>query len=142
MHEKCPPLPQQHGNRSAGRLRVIQQSTKQEGRQQRTSCPGVSQVQQSGVEKHYLCCQVRDELCPTMGLYLMEMSKNSSRFKSRHQEMDNTLYLDMPQTTAGMHPLARQEQAAKSGLGAARSMLRTQPSAEATPQPHEMQTLP
>lgn len=110
-------------------------SMKQEDRQQRSSCPGVSQVQQSGVEKHYLCCQARDELCPTTGLYLMEMSRNSSRFKSRHQEMDNASYLDMPQTTAGMHPLARQEQAAK-------SRLRTQPSAEATPQPRDTQTLP
>lgn len=117
-------------------------SMKQEDRQQRSSCPGVSQVQQSGVEKRYLCCQARDELCPTTGLYLMEMSRNSSRFKSRHQEMDNASYLDMPQTTAGTHPLARQEQAAKSRLGAARSMLRTQPSAEAAPQPHETPTLP
>lgn len=117
-------------------------SMKQEDRQQRSSCPGVSQVQQSGVEKRYLCCQARDELCPTTGLYLMEMSRNSSRFKSRHQEMDNASYLDMPQTTVGTHPLARQEQAAKSRLGAARSMLRTQPSAEAAPQPHETPTLP
>lgn len=36
--------------------------------------------------------------------------------------MDNASYLDMPQTTAGMHPLARQPK----GLGAARSSLQTQ----------------
>lgn len=70
-----------------------------------------------------------------MGLYLMKMSRNSSRFKSRHQEMDNASYLDMPQTTVGMYLLARQEQAAKSGLGAAWSALGTEPSAEAPPNP-------
>lgn len=117
-------------------------STEQEGRQQSSSCPGVSQVQQSDIEKRYLGCQARDELCPTTGLYLMEMSRNSSRFKSRHQETDNASYLDMPQATAGTHPRARQQQAAKGGLGAAQSTLRTQTSAQAPPQPHETQTLP
>lgn len=56
-------------------------------------------------------------------VFKMEMNSNSSRFKSRHQEMDNASYLERPQTNAGMHLLARQEQAARSGLGAARSML-------------------
>ena len=117
------PHPSSMGIALLGGSESSRKARSKEGRQQRSSCPGVSQVQQSSVEKHYLCCQARDELCPTTGLYLMEMSRNSSRFKSRHQEMDNASYLDMPQTTAGMHPLARQEQAAKSGLGAARSML-------------------
>lgn len=112
------------------------------GQAAKSSCPRISQVLQSGVERRYLCCQARDELCPTTGLYLMERSRNSSRFKSRHQEMDNASYLDMPQTTAGMHPLARQEQAARSGLGAAWSTLQTQPPAEAALQPQQTQPLP
>lgn len=109
LHEKRPPSPRQHGNRSAGRLRVVQQSMKWEGRQQMSSCPGVCQVQQTHVEKHYLCCQVRDKLCPTTGLY-------SSRFKSRPQEVDNSSYLGVSQTTVGMQPLARQELEAGSSM--------------------------
>lgn len=92
-------------------------SMKQEGRQQRSSCPGVSQGQQSSVKKRYLCCQAREKFCPSMGLYLIEMSRNSSRFKSRHQEIDNASYLAMPQTITGMHPLARQEWAAREQAG-------------------------
>lgn len=53
------------------------------------------------------------------------MSRISTRFKSRHQEMDNASYLDMPQTTAGVRPLARRERQPK-GLGGARSSLQTQ----------------
>lgn len=87
--------------------------------------PGVGQVQRSGVEECYLLCQARDELCPTAGPYLMEMSRISSRFKSRHQEMDNASYLDMPQTTAGMRPLARRERRPE-GLGAAQGSLQAQ----------------
>lgn len=87
--------------------------------------PGVGQVQRSGVEERYLLCQARDELCPTAGPYLMEMSRISSRFKSRHQEMDNASYLDMPQTTAGMRPLARRERRPE-GLGAAQGSLQAQ----------------
>lgn len=114
---------------------------KQEDRQQRSSCPGVSQVQQSGVEKHYLCCQERDELCPTTGLYLMEMSRNSSRFKSRHQEMDNASYLDMPQTTAGMHPLASRSRQPRAGWeqhGACCQHSRLQRQLRSLMKPHEM----
>lgn len=90
------------------------------------------------VEERYLCCQLRHELCPTVGPYFMEMSTISSRFKSRHQEMDNASYLDMPQTTGGMHPLARRERRPK-GLGAARSSLQTQSPKKPFP---ETQSLP
>jgi len=47
--------------------------------------------------------------------------------------MDNASYLDVPQTTAGMHPPARQQQVAKSRLGAARSTLRTRPETQTLP---------
>lgn len=96
---------------------------------QRSSSPGAGQVQQSGVKERYLSCQARDELCPTVGPYFMEMSRISSRFKSRHQEMDHASYLDMPQTTAGMSPLATE------------LSVDTEP-AEAAPEPQKTQTLP
>lgn len=135
MHEKRPPSPQQHGNRSAGRLRVIQRSTEQKGRREGSSCPGLHQAQQSGAEKCYLRCQARDELCATAESYLMEMSRNSSRFKSRHQEMDNASYLDMPQTTAGMHPPARREQAGSSRARCKHSCLQRQLCSPKKPKP-------
>lgn len=55
-------------------------------------------------------------MCPTTGSYSMEMGRNSSRFKSRPQEMYNSSYLGVPQTSVGMQPLARQELEARSNM--------------------------
>lgn len=82
----------------------------------------------------------RDELCPTAGPYLTEMSR-ISRFKSRHQEMDNASYLDMPQTAAGTRPRARREPAAEGAASSTGLSAGTAP-AEAAPEPQKTQTLP
>lgn len=55
--------------------------------------------------------------------------------------MDNASYLDMPQTAAGMRPLARREPAAK-GAGNSTGLSADTAPAEAAPEPQKTQTLP